>query len=96
MKIISKPDITSWIHDCRCLTCDAQLELDYQDLKFRLEKQTGGDYGDYYSYDTDHYYIVCAVCGKQVYIDNNKVKIPFLLQEKVKKEYNESVKTNRY
>ena len=87
MKVLSKPDYTTWKYEFTCYTCASKLCADYTDLKYRIEKKWRSDaYGDGGDYcPTDHYYIVCSVCNKETEI--NYTKIPYLLQEKIKKEY---------
>lgn len=101
MKVISKPDITAWTYKFTCFTCKSELQADHTDLKYRVEKKwSSSAYGDsdgcYYDYD--HYYVVCPVCGKETGLTPNAqgVNISYLLQEKVKKDYNESSKKDRH
>lgn len=91
MKIISQPDITSWIFDFVCYNCSSQLEADYTDLKHRIEKKhyssfDGDGPGSYQNVDL--FYVVCPVCSKETHLMPNMkgVNIPFLLQEQVKKD----------
>lgn len=92
MKVLSKPDITAWTYNFTCYTCKSELCADYNDLKYRTEKQyySGGDIDDhgYYS-DVDRYYVTCPVCCKESQLIPNQrgVDIPYLLQEKVKNDY---------
>lgn len=101
MKVISKPDITTWTYEFICYTCKSKLQADYTDLKYRIEKKWSssayGD-GDGSSYDADYFYVICPVCSKETGIIPNAmgVNINYLLQEKVKKDYNEGNKKGRH
>lgn len=94
MKVISKPDYTTWTFEFICFTCKSKLQADYTDLKYRIEKKWSssvyGD-GDGCCYNEDIYYLVCPVCIKETHLQPNEkgVNISYLLQEKVKKDYNE-------
>lgn len=103
MKIIDKPDYTTWKYEFTCLTCASKLCADHTDLKFRITEQwySGRDFDEGYYAKVDYYFIVCSVCNKERQIIPNAmgVNLPYLLQEKVKKEYkeyNESIKKNKY
>lgn len=100
MKIISKPDYTAWTYKFTCWTCKSELQADHNDLKYRTVKQWygGRDFDEGYEADVDYYYVVCPVCSKETgLIPNEKgVNISYLLQEKVKKDYNEGNKKARH
>lgn len=100
MKVISTPDYTAWTYKFTCQTCKSELQADYTDIQYRLEKKWYDDSigdGGYYA-DADYYYLVCPVCLKEKHIHPNEkgVNIPYLLQEKVKKEFHESPKNRRH
>lgn len=100
MKVISSPDFKAWTYKFTCDTCKSELRADYNDIKYRVEREWNQDPigdGGYYG-DADHYYLTCPVCLKEKHVHPNAagVNIPFLLQEKAKKECNESPKNNRH
>jgi transcription elongation factor Elf1 len=101
MKVISKPDYTTWKYEFTCYTCTSKLSADYTDLKYKTTKQWygGRDVDDGFEADVDNYYFICPICGheKSFRFPNEKgLEIPYLLQEKVKKDYNESNKKVRH
>ena len=99
MKILHKPDHTTWTYEFTCSTCKATLKADYTDLKYRTEKQwySGRDIDDGYETDVDWYYLTCPVCGgDRSSRFAHEFGIPYLLQEKIKKDYNESAQKGRH
>lgn len=93
MKIVSKPDYSDWKYEFTCGTCTSELSADHHDLRYKTTKvwYSGRDIDDSYQADQDCYYFVCPVCGheKSFTSPNEKgLAIPYLLQQKVKNDYN--------
>ena len=96
MKVLFKPDITTWKYTCTCGICTSKLEAAYDDLQFRVDRRYyGGGYDDsgYYA-NTDYYYVVCPICTKEVSV--NMGDIPYLLKEHAKKVSNENTQKSRH
>jgi hypothetical protein len=96
VKILYQPDITVWTYKCTCGVCTSKLEASYEDLRYRIDrKYYGGGYGDegYYA-NTDHFYVNCPICTKEVTVHAGD--IPYLLKEHAKKVSNESTQKSRH
>lgn len=86
MKVISSPDIESWKCVCRCGTCTSELEVNADDLLFKIEKRwvSGDDWGGGSYQNYDYYYVVCPKCDKEVAVRIGD--IPYLLKDKTQKK----------
>lgn len=76
MKIISKPDISNWSYKYKCMTCDAELEIEDGDLAYEDGGQRDGDV----------YIAYCPCCNSKIYISTDKV--PKLLGLQIRKRTN--------
>lgn len=81
MKIISKPDTSSWSTKHTCSNCDSNLEINGEDLIYELE-DTG-----YYDMESDAYYVDCPVCSELSYVQENE--IPKLVRMEAKNRADE-------
>lgn len=86
MKILSKPDISTWKCEVTCWQCTSKMEVDGDDLHHKREKKYSSDdsWGGG-SYMEDVFYILCGVCGGTVEVNATTTKMPFLLRQKVMK-----------
>jgi hypothetical protein len=86
MKVISKPDYTTWTYGFTCGTCKSELIADHNDLKHRIEKRWVSDsYDDGGDYEkTDVFYLTCPVCSVEKEVSDEV--IPYLLQTKLRKK----------
>jgi len=72
MKVINKVDISDWQYKYHCVQCDADLELDKDDVRYFYGGQRDGD----------SYYADCIVCSQRFYISEKL--IPKLLRLKIR------------
>jgi transcription elongation factor Elf1 len=93
LKIVAKPDPTTWKHEFTCYKCASKLEADHTDLKYRVAsiwyQDVMDDFGGGSYSAKDHYYVVCPVCNteKELHPNAAGTNIPYLLCERVKQEH---------
>jgi len=68
MKIIKQPDTQNWIHNLTCIHCDAQLEINADDL---ILKHYDGDQREP-SYD--QFSVICETCKSPITVLTNSVQ----------------------
>jgi DNA-directed RNA polymerase subunit RPC12/RpoP len=77
MKIINQPS-TNWTWQYTCSGCDAELEVDKSDVKYKYYP------GDYREKSSETYWVVCPVCNTQKTIPS----LPKIVQLEIKKRNN--------
>lgn len=76
MKILSKPDVSNWSFKHKCSSCESELLVEENDLKYEYYA------GDFREPSYENYSAKCAVCSKAFTIPLNN--IPKLIQLNVK------------
>lgn len=79
MKVLSKQNTESWTQEHTCTECDAQLEVNIDDVKVKYVKGYSYEDPDYYSY-----LVNCPVCFKSSTLITNL--IPKLVQIEIQKK----------
>lgn len=91
MKVINAPDVKDWTETKNCGQCKAKLEIEYDDLLFRVDQKYesyGSDWdsgGSYVSYDT--YFVKCPICDYEIYMNTNT--LPYLVKQHAKSKKKE-------
>lgn len=70
MRVIEKPDYSSWTHVLTCKQCEAKLEIVLNDIKY-TPPEYGVQWDPYYS--AEHYSINCPICKKIAIIDKKHI-----------------------
>jgi len=77
MKILEKPDVDSWSHNCRCSNCETKLEIDATDIR-HIHSPSDGRYPS-----SDTYNVQCPVCSHHINIP--PALIPKIIQIEAQK-----------
>ena len=94
MKIISKLDITTWLHKEKCYQCKTEMEADLKDLKYKTDrKYSGSSNWDDSGWLVDVFYVSCPVCNHDIVIhDNDFGDLAFLIKKDVKDKFTTKAK----
>lgn len=67
MQVISKPDTNNWSTKHTCDNCDSKLEINGEDIIYKLECQ------GFYDIESDAYYVDCPVCSELSYVQESEI-----------------------